>query len=590
MKLVLVGNDAGWARTLVHDGVAERLLDADTSGLPESSAHAILEALGDEAGRLDGVFTLWEDAVPATARVAEALGLPGMPPAAADGARSKLRTLEASRDAGLPTPRFMHIPDASTLAAAAEHVRFPAVIKPVFGAEALGCLRVDDLPSLEEGYARVSALITPELNAIFQQGEDLLLEEYLDGPEFDVDLVLSDGECVFSAISENWPTEEPYFVETGMHSPSSHPVDRQDAMADLCIRTAYALGFRDGVLHAEAKDTSNGPRLLEMNARLAGGIIEEIHRIVTGVSLLVQQVLLAVGLPAVPAPYPASRWRHAHQPARLAVGPAREHPFPRPPLDRPFGDPARRDGRGRRACDCCRRRLPDSDRRARCRQAERRGRGGGGARHGRRAGHTVPALILENCLVRTMDPQVPTQRALAIAGDRIAGGVGVHETALASPDVVDLGGRVVLPGFTDAHVHFPTWALSRSDVALEGCASLDEALERIRVGGRPAGGVVRGYGWRSGDWPAAVEPTAARLDEVTGATPAAMIAKDYHSLWLNSAALALANGDLEVEGGVVERDASGAPTGVLREEAAWRFKERYLSVPDDAYVEAMRPG
>jgi carnosine synthase len=304
VKLVLVGTDAGWARTLVHEGVAERFLDADTSGRPEAGAHAILDALGDEAGRLDGIFTLWEDTVPATARVAEALGLPGMPPTAADGARSKLRTREASRDAGLPTPLFMHIPDASTLAAAAEHVGFPAVIKPVFGAEALGCLRVDDLPSLEEGYARVSALITPELNAIFRQGQDLLLEEYLDGPEFDVDIVLSDGECMFSAISENWPTEEPYFVETGMHSPSSHPVDRQDAMGDLCIHTAYALGFRDGVLHAEAKDTSNGPRLLEMNARLAGGIIEEIHRIVTGVSLLEQQVLLAVGLPAVPAPFP----------------------------------------------------------------------------------------------------------------------------------------------------------------------------------------------------------------------------------------------------------------------------------------------
>jgi hypothetical protein len=199
-------------------------------------------------------------------------------------------------------------------------------------------------------------------------------------------------------------------------------------------------------------------------------------------------------------------------------------------------------------------------------------------------------LILENCLVRTMDTQVPTQRALAIAADRIAGAVGVHETALASPDVVDLGGRVVVPGLTDAHVHFPTWALSRSDVALEGCASLDEALERIRASGRPAGGVIRGYGWRSGDWAGAVEPTAARLDEVTGKTPAAMIAKDYHSLWLNSAALALANGELEVEGGVVERDSSGAPTGVLREEAAWRFKALHLSVPDDAYVEAMRAG
>jgi hypothetical protein len=199
-------------------------------------------------------------------------------------------------------------------------------------------------------------------------------------------------------------------------------------------------------------------------------------------------------------------------------------------------------------------------------------------------------VILENGLIRTMDPQVPKQRALAIAGDRIAGGVGVHETALASPEVADLGGRVVLPGFTDAHVHFPTWALTRTEVALDGCASLEEALDRIRSDGRPAGGVIRGYGWRSGDWTGAAEPTAVRLDDVTGAMPAAMIAKDYHSLWLNTAALALANGDLEVAGGVVERDPTGAPTGVLREEAAWRFKERHLSVADDVYVDAMRAG
>jgi predicted amidohydrolase YtcJ len=199
-------------------------------------------------------------------------------------------------------------------------------------------------------------------------------------------------------------------------------------------------------------------------------------------------------------------------------------------------------------------------------------------------------VILENGLVRTLDAHIPTQRALAIAGERVAGGVAVHETALASPEVVDLGGRVVLPGFSDAHVHFPTWALARSHVALDGCTSLAEALARVAGAAPQPGGVIRGHGWRSGDWAGAEEPTAARLDEVTGATPAALFAKDNHSLWLNSAALALADGDLEVAGGVVVRDEHGAPTGVLREEAAWRFKERHLGVPDDAYAEAMRAG
>jgi len=189
-----------------------------------------------------------------------------------------------------------------------------------------------------------------------------------------------------------------------------------------------------------------------------------------------------------------------------------------------------------------------------------------------------------------MDPQIPRQRALAVAGERIAGGVGVHETALASPDVVDLRGRVVVPGLSDSHVHFPTWALAQTEVKLDGCTSLNEALARIASASGAAAGVMRGYGWRSGDWADGEQPTAARLDEVTGDRPAAMVAKDYHSLWLNSAALALAGGDLEVEGGIVERDVGGQPTGVLREEAAWRFKERHLAVPADVYVEAMRAG
>jgi predicted amidohydrolase YtcJ len=198
------------------------------------------------------------------------------------------------------------------------------------------------------------------------------------------------------------------------------------------------------------------------------------------------------------------------------------------------------------------------------------------------------ALILENALIRTMNPQLPTQRALAIAGEQVAGGVGVHEIALASPDVVDLGGRVVLPGFNDAHVHFPTWALAQTEIKLVGCTSLDEALARVRDSQPSKGCTIRGFGWRSAEW--TEQPVKERLDEVTGDTPAALLAKDYHSLWLNSAALALAGGDLEVEGGVVERNGSGEPTGVLREEAAWRFKERHLIVPDDEYVTAMRAG
>jgi predicted amidohydrolase YtcJ len=184
-----------------------------------------------------------------------------------------------------------------------------------------------------------------------------------------------------------------------------------------------------------------------------------------------------------------------------------------------------------------------------------------------------------------MDPALPVARALAIAGERVAGGVGTHETALPTPDVVDLGARCVVPGFTDSHVHFPTWSLGQRDLSLDGVVSRADALERVR-GATARGGWIRGQGWRSAGWEA--EPTKEALDEVTGATPAALWAKDLHSLWLNSAALALAQGDLEVEGGVVELDDVGEPTGVLREEAAWRFRELFPSVSEDEWIDVTR--
>ena len=77
---------------------------------------------------------------------------------------------------------------------------------------------------------------------------------------------------------------------------------------------------------------------------------------------------------------------------------------------------------------------------------------------------------------------------------------------------------------------------------------------------------------------------------MTGDVPALLFSKDYHSAWLNSAALARADGDLEVEGGVVERDAAGEPTGVLREESAWQFRARFAMPSEDEFVDATREG
>ena len=200
-------------------------------------------------------------------------------------------------------------------------------------------------------------------------------------------------------------------------------------------------------------------------------------------------------------------------------------------------------------------------------------------------------MILDNGVIRPMDRSLPSARALAIAGDRIAGGVGVHESALPTPEVVDLAGRCVLPGFNDAHVHFAQWAIAQRELKLAGLVSVVDAVARIgeATAHLPPGAWLRGRGWRAGDWGPG-EPTRAVLDAVVGDRPAALVARDSHSVLASSAALALAGGDLETPGGVVERDGNGEPTGILREQAAWRFLDRFARPSHAELLDAMRQG
>jgi predicted amidohydrolase YtcJ len=131
----------------------------------------------------------------------------------------------------------------------------------------------------------------------------------------------------------------------------------------------------------------------------------------------------------------------------------------------------------------------------------------------------------------------------------------------------------------------------RSWVRLEESRTVDAAIGQVReaVAGASRDRWLVGYGWGSGDWEPGREPSRADLDAVTDGIPVALWSQDYHSLWLNSAALAHARGDLDAGvGGIVATDARGEPTGLLREEAAWRFRDRHVIFTIDEYAAATR--
>lgn len=290
VRTIIVEEPGHWSESLVSEGIIDEWLPVLVVGNADQDARAVLDVLDGAGVRPDGIFSIWEDSVPVAARVATALGLPTNPVDAVDDARSKVRSRELGAQLGLPTPKARRVRSLDELFAAAAYVGFPAVVKPEFGASAMGCVRVDNLESLPKIYALVRSVVTPENDTIFRSGNDLLIEEYLDGVEFDVDVVMHNGSCVFSSVSQNWPTAEPSFQETGLHCPPDHNPKEVRRLVDMVVQTAQAFRLHRGVLHIEGKCTSRGPRIIEVNSRIGGGRITQYVQAVWEVDLVEAQL------------------------------------------------------------------------------------------------------------------------------------------------------------------------------------------------------------------------------------------------------------------------------------------------------------
>ena len=168
------------------------------------------------------------------------------------------------------------------------------------------------------------------------------------------------------------------------------------------------------------------------------------------------------------------------------------------------------------------------------------------------------------------------EEAIAVLGDRIEA-VGKNsdiEKQFKGPQtkIIDLGGDFVMPGFNDAHLHLADAGLTKLNVDLTGVKSLDELRQRVllRVGKAAAGEWILGAGWDETLWPVKATPTRWDLDEVSGGHPVFLERIDGHIGVANTRALQLAGVTLASkvpQGGQVDRNETGEPTGILRESA-----------------------
>jgi carnosine synthase len=338
VRSVVIDSPGSWTNELIPTGIVEAVLEIDMSSDDDSVFKACVAALS-QLPRIDGICTFVELSAPLTARLCERFDVSGHSVSAVAAARDKHLTRKAVQctpsTSEYAIKNFL-ISEGTTeeLHQAAEHVGFPAVLKPVSGAASLGVQKVCSMEELLTTYHVVSDLVSelivssgalerkvrlvtaetdvspvsPDLfhtNVSSLSNTAIVLEEYICGQEVDIDMVICDGRVTFSEVSDNGPTVEPYFGETYNNCPSLLSKSEQKALEEMAFRIATdALGFKSGVFHIEGKLSSNGPRLIEVNCRMGGGPIRSVHLTRSGVDLVVEQLLIAAGLPAVPDAVP----------------------------------------------------------------------------------------------------------------------------------------------------------------------------------------------------------------------------------------------------------------------------------------------
>ncbi len=183
-------------------------------------------------------------------------------------------------------------------------------------------------------------------------------------------------------------------------------------------------------------------------------------------------------------------------------------------------------------------------------------------------------LVLKNGFIYTMDRDHTLATALVVSGDSIifvGDDSGALQIASAQSRVIDLRGKLVLPGFFDCHTHAPCGADEIYSVILNNVGSLEEYRQAIRafLEAHPDISLLRGVGWHPPFFPPE-GPSRQLLDEWAPGIPAVLYAQDYHSAWVNTKALELAGITQATQnpvGGIIQRDASGYPSGTLHESA-----------------------
>ena len=274
-----------------------------TIAIAESYTHMV---------NLRGVMTIGTDVSYTVACVAKALGLPCIDPESALMATNKALMRRRLKACGVPVPEFRTASSREEAMELACEVGFPLVIKPVDNMGARGIRRLENLMDLLEWFS------IAQKNS---RSNEVILEEYMSGPEVSIDTLVYDNEVYLLTIADRHIAMPPYFVELGHTLPSTLPEEAQQDVFDVMKKGIKALGITLGASKGDIKVTPEGARIGEMTARMSGGFhCQYTDPLATGMNSIRAAIHLAIGNP-LPIEDITPKWHKTAVERAILAGP-----------------------------------------------------------------------------------------------------------------------------------------------------------------------------------------------------------------------------------------------------------------------------
>ena len=257
---------------------------------------SLLEAARDQP--FNGVVATDDTTVELGSRIAQALHLPHNEPQAARMSRYKHLSRQALAAAGVPVPGFRIINLSADVAGQCADIRFPCVVKPLSLSASRGVIRADNREALLSACARVHDILTREGISDDYIRSQVLVEDYVGGPEVALEGLLRQGELdVLAIFDKPDPLEGPFFEETYYVTPSRHSTTLQQQIIHTVKAACAGMGLCEGAVHAEVRLSESGCIIIEVASRTIGGECARLLTFGTGHSLEDLVIAHAVGRP-----------------------------------------------------------------------------------------------------------------------------------------------------------------------------------------------------------------------------------------------------------------------------------------------------